>query len=116
MNWLQLNLLKSIFYIFFAVRRRGKAFLAYALGWIMIGNALPAIISALLGLILGKAIVAIMLLMPLPVILTIMVYCCFYPTYLKVFERSEQNLSLCNLFVDSKIFLEFAALTPQISR
>jgi hypothetical protein len=42
-------------------------------------------------LILGKAIVAIMLLMPLSVILTIVMYCSFYPTYLQVFERPEQN-------------------------
>ncbi len=90
-TWQRMSLFKAIFYSFFAVRRCGKAFLAYALGWIVVGIALPAIISALLGLILGKAIVAIMLLMPLSVILTIVMYCSFYPTYLEVFEQPEQN-------------------------
>lgn len=90
-TWQQMSLFKAIFYSFFAVRRCGKAFLAYALGWIVVGIALPAIISALLGLILGKAIVVVMLLMPLSVILTIVMYCSFYPTYLQVFERPEQN-------------------------
>jgi hypothetical protein len=81
------------FFSFFAVHRCGKAFLPYALGWIVVGIAVPAIISALLGLILGKAIVAVMLLMPLPVILTIVMSCSFYPTYLEVFERPEQTES-----------------------
>ena len=90
-TWQKMGFFKAIFYSFFAVRRCGKAFLAYALGWIVVGIALPAIISALLGLILGKAIVAIMLLMPLSVILTIVMYCSFYPTYLEVFEKPEQN-------------------------
>jgi hypothetical protein len=86
-TWQRMGLFKAIFYSFFAVRRCGKAFLAYALGWIVVGIAVPAIISALLGLILGKAIVAIMLLMPLSVILTIVMYCSFYPTYLEVFDK-----------------------------
>jgi hypothetical protein len=86
-TWQKMGLFKAIFYSFFAVRRCGKAFLAYALGWIVVGIAVPAIISALLGLILGKAIVAVMLLMPLSVILTIVMYCSFYPTYLEVFDK-----------------------------
>ena len=90
-TWQEMGLFKAIFYSFFAVRRCGKAFLAYALGWIVVGIAVPAIISAVLGLILGKAIVAVMLLMPLTVILTIVMYCSFYPTYLQVFERPEQS-------------------------
>ena len=90
-TWQHMSLFKAIFYSFFAVRRCGKAFLAYALGWIVVGIAIPAIISALLGLILGKAIVAIMLLMPLSVILTIVMYCSFYPTYVEIFDKPEQS-------------------------
>ena len=90
-TWQKMGLFKAIFYSFFAVRRCGKAFLAYALGWIVVGIAVPAIISALLGLILGKATVAVMLLMPLSVILTIVMYCSFYPTYLEVFDKVSTN-------------------------
>ena len=85
--------LKAIFYSFFAVRRCGKAFLAYALGWIVIGIAVPAIISAVLSLLLGKTLVTVMLLMPLSVIMTIVMYCSFYPTYLQVFERPAPSAS-----------------------
>lgn len=90
-TWQRMGLLKAIFYSFFAVRRCGKAFLAYALGWIVIGIALPAIVSAILSLLFGKALVTIMLLMPLSVILTIVMYCSFYPTYLQVFERPSKG-------------------------
>jgi hypothetical protein len=72
-----MGLFKAIFYSFFAVRRCGKAFLAYALGWIVVGIAVPAVISALLGLILGKAIVAVMLLMPLSVAVMIVTHYSF---------------------------------------
>jgi hypothetical protein len=89
--WQRMSLFKAIFYSFFAVRRCGKAFLAYSLGWVMIGIAAPAIISALLSLLLGKTLVTVMLLMPLSVILTLVMYCSFYPTYIAVFERPEQN-------------------------
>ena len=89
--WQRMGLLKAIFYSFFAVRRCGRAFIAYALGWIVIGIALPAIVSAVLSLLLGKTLVTVMLLMPLSVILTIVMYCSFYPTYLQVFDRPEPS-------------------------
>ncbi len=89
-TWQRMGLFKAIFYSFFAVRRCGKAFLAYALGWIVVGIAAPAILSALLGLLLGKTLVTVMLLMPLSVILTLVMYCSFYPTYTAVFGQPEQ--------------------------
>lgn len=89
-TWQRMGLFKAIFYSFFAVRRCGKAFLAYALGWIVVGVAAPAVLSALLGLLLGKTLVTVMLLMPLSVILTLVMYCSFYPTYTAVFGQPEQ--------------------------
>ena len=88
--WQRMGLFKAVFYSFFAVKQQGMAFLAYALGWIVIGIALPAIISVVLSLLLGKTLVTIMLLMPLSVILTIVMYCSFYPTYTQVFDRPSE--------------------------
>lgn len=90
-TWQRMGLFKSLFYSFFAVRRCGKAFLAYTLGWIVVGIAAPAMLSALLGLLLGKTLVTVMLLMPLSVILTLVMYCSFYPTYAAVFGQPEQR-------------------------
>lgn len=88
--WQRMGLFKAVFYSFFAVRRCGMAFLAYGLAWIVIGIALPAFVSAVLALLLGKTLVTVMLLTPLSVILTIVMYCSFYPTYVEVFGRPEQ--------------------------
>lgn len=87
--WQHMSLFKAIFYSFFAVRRYGMAFLTYGLGWIVLGVAIPAIISAILVLITGNARIAMMILMPLSVILTIVMYCSFYPTYVQAFGRPE---------------------------
>ena len=90
-TWQRMGLFKAIFYSFFAVRRCGRAFIAYALGWIITGIAVPAFVSALLGILLGKTLVTVMLLMPMSVILTLVMYCSFYPTYTAVFDnRPEQ--------------------------
>jgi hypothetical protein len=89
--WQRMGLFKAIFYSFFAVKRCSKAFIAYAMGWALVGIALPAVIGAVLSLLLGKNIVSVMLLMPLSVILTLVMYCSFYPTYTAVFKPPEQQ-------------------------
>ena len=88
-TWQKMGLFKAIFYSFFAVRRCSMAFLAYGLGWIVIGVALPAVISAVFTLLIGKSAVTMMVLMPLSVIMTIVMYCSFYPTYVQMFGRPE---------------------------
>lgn len=88
-TWQRMGLFKAIFYSFFAVRRYGMAFLTYALGWIVIGVAIPAIISTILVLLIGDTQIAMMILMPLSVIMTIVMYCSFYPTYVQAFGRPE---------------------------
>ncbi len=87
--WQRMSLFKAIFYSFFAVRRYGMAFMTYALGWIVVGFALPAIISGVLVLLLGQSFVPIIIMMPLSIILTIVMYCSFYPTYVQAFGRPE---------------------------
>lgn len=87
--WQDMGLGKSIFYSFFAVRRAGKAFLVYGLAWFVIGVLAPVFISAALALLTGKAIVAMMILLPLSIVLTVILYCSFYPTYVHVFGKPE---------------------------
>ena len=87
--WPRMSLVKSIFYSFFAVRNCGKAFLAYGLGWIVMGIAIPAFISAILMLAIGRSEIMMMVLMPFSIVMTIVMYCSFYPTYVQVFDRPE---------------------------
>ncbi len=95
-SWQRMGLFKAIFYSFFAVRRCGRAFLAYALGWFLTGFIAPLVLATLLGLLVDKAVLGVllpMLLMPLSAIFTLVMYCSFYPTYTAVFDRPEPKLS-----------------------
>jgi hypothetical protein len=85
--WQNMGVGKAIFYSFFAVKRAGKAFLVYGLAWFLIGVLLPAIFSSIIALIVAKAIAVVAVLLPLSLMLTVVMYCSFYPTYTHIFGR-----------------------------
>jgi hypothetical protein len=88
--WQGMGLGKAIFYSFFAVRRAGRAFLLYGLGWALIGVLLPLLFSTLLGQLTGSPVLMMMVLLPLSIVLTVAMYCSFYPTYTTVFGKPAQ--------------------------
>jgi hypothetical protein len=88
--WQGMGLGKAIFYSFFAVRRAGRAFLLYGLGWGLIGVLLPLLFSTLLGQLTGSPMLMMMVLLPLSIVLTVAMYCSFYPTYTTVFGKPAQ--------------------------
>lgn len=83
--WQKMGVGKAIFFSFFAVRRAGKAFLVYGLAWIAINMILPAVVSTIVGMIFGSPTAAIFILLPMSVVLTVIMYCSFYPTYTRLF-------------------------------
>lgn len=87
--WQQMGVGKAVFYSFFAVRRAGKAFLVYGATWLLIGVFLPAVISSILALLTGKTVVVMLVLMPASIIMTVVMYCSFYPNYTQVFGRPQ---------------------------
>jgi hypothetical protein len=87
--WQNMGISKAVFFSFFAVRRAGKAFLVYGLAWIIIGLLLPVFISSTISLLTGKAALTILVLLPLSIVMTIIMYCSFYPTYTHVFGKSQ---------------------------
>lgn len=89
--WQKMGVGQSIFYSFFAVRRAGKAFLVYCLAWVVLGVLLPVFISSAIGMLTGKAILIMLVLLPLSIVMTIVMYCSFYPTYTHVFGRPESG-------------------------
>lgn len=89
--WQKMSVGKAIFYSFFAVQRSGKAFLTYGLAWVLIGVLLPAIISSIIALIIAHAAAVIIALLPLSLILTVVMYCSFYPTYTHIFGRPAET-------------------------
>jgi hypothetical protein len=86
--WQKMGLLQAIFYSFFSVRRAGKAFLVYALAWIGIGVLLPVFVTGIIGLATGgRSVVTMMVLMTLSIVMTVIMYCSFYPTYTHLFGK-----------------------------
>lgn len=88
--WQNMGVGKALFFSFFAVLRARKAFLVYGLAWIAIGVMLRSIASGILALLFGQTTMATMLLLPVSLILTVIMYCSFYPTYTRLFGRPEQ--------------------------
>ena len=89
--WRKMGVFKAIFYSFFAVFHTGRAFLVYAIAWIVVGMILPALLSVLLVLLIGKGAAVMMLMFLASILLTVVMYCSFYPTYIHVFGRLDES-------------------------
>jgi hypothetical protein len=89
--WQRMGVFKAIFYSFFAVQRSGRAFLVYGLAWALIGVLMPAMLSSVIALVFGRAMVVMLVLLPLSLMLTIVMYCSFYPTYTHIFGRPSTS-------------------------
>jgi hypothetical protein len=86
--WQKMGLMQAIFYSFFSVRRAGKAFLVYGLAWIGIGILLPVFVSGIIGIVTGgRSVITMMILMTLSIVMTVIMYCSFYPTYTHLFGK-----------------------------
>jgi hypothetical protein len=88
--WQEMGVWKAIFYSFFAVRRASRAFLVYGLGWLLLGVLLPVIFSMLVVLVTATPGLTMLVLLPLSILLTVIMYCSFYPTYTHVFGKPGQ--------------------------
>jgi hypothetical protein len=91
MAWNNMGLSKAIFYSFFAVRRAAATFTVYGVAWLAIGVLLPLMLSLIIAVVLGSATALMIILMPVSVVLTVVMYCSFYPTYTDVFGEPEQK-------------------------
>ena len=86
-GWQNMSVFKAMFYSFFAVQRAGRAFLVYGLAWALIGVLVPTIASSLAAIVFGRIAAVILLMLPLSLVLTVAMYCSFYPTYTHIFNR-----------------------------
>lgn len=79
--WKQLPLGKALFFSFFAVWRSKTAFLVFAAVWF----AISVTTSQLLFAIVGRTQMAMQLMMPVSMILTVIMHCSFYASYRQIF-------------------------------
>ncbi len=84
--WQNMGVGKAVFYSFFAVWRNGRAFLIYGLAWIGLGIVFPSFVGTIATLLLG-GMAATATILTLSLVLTVVLYCSFYPTYTAVFGR-----------------------------
>jgi len=87
--WQRMSVGKALFFSFFAVLRARKAFLLYGVSWALIGVMTPALVSSILSLLMPRSVVVIAVLLPLSLMMTVVMYCSFYPTYVHIFGRPE---------------------------
>jgi hypothetical protein len=87
--WQNMGVGKSIFYSFFAVWRCGKAFTVYGLCWAALGVILPSFVGIVIAILTGSLDIARLVLLPISLLMAVVMYCSFYPTYTTVFGRPE---------------------------
>jgi len=91
--WQQMSLFKAIFYSFFAAMKSIRVFLVYGLAWFTVGGILPSLFSAVVAAITGNPNTIVLIMMPLSMILTIILYCSFYPSYQSIFGQAGDSVS-----------------------
>lgn len=84
--WKNMSTSKAIFYSFFAVYHARGAFTIYGIAWSILGVLLPSIVAILVLLLIQQPVLAIMIMVPFSVTLTLIMYCSFYPTYTQIFH------------------------------
>ncbi|MDP5008867.1 MAG: BPSS1780 family membrane protein [Glaciimonas sp.] len=88
--WKKMRVFQALFYSFFAVWTQFKAFMTYSLVWMAIGIILPSIISLISALLFNSPSIAVMLLLPLSLLMTVVLYCTFYQAYTDVFGVPDE--------------------------
>lgn len=87
--WQKMSVIKALFYSFHSVRSVWRAFIVYGLAWSLLGVLLPLFFSTLLGQLTGSPALMMMVLLPLSIILTVVMYCSFYPSYTTIFGKPD---------------------------
>lgn len=80
--WHGMSVVKAMFFSFFAVWRARKAFMAYLIAWCGI-MSFVALIIGISGGLLG------VLLLPVMLTISLVMYCTFYFTYKEIFSRDH---------------------------
>lgn len=94
-GWKNMSLGKALFYSFFSVAKAYRPFIVYLGCWVVLGFVCPYVLAGILKAFAGQSI-AILVLCVLSVILSVWMYCSFYPTYRDIFGRPASNLQFFN--------------------
>ncbi|HAT30086.1 MAG TPA: hypothetical protein DCW29_04315 [Janthinobacterium sp.] len=88
--WQKMGLGKALFFSFFAVLRSAKAVIVLLSAWF----GISILVSQLLLIIFGRGELAIQVMIPLSVIMTVILHCSCYASYRQIFGAPEAPVSL----------------------
>ena len=88
--WQRMSPAKALFYSFFAVQRAWRAFIFYGLLWVALRMILPGVIGVIVIEIFGSALFAALTILTVTILLTVAMYCSFYPTYTDIFGKPDE--------------------------
>lgn len=84
--WQNMSVGKAIFFSFFSVIHAIKAFALHALCWFFISMAADFGVSAILQVLqVANAGIGVFILMPIFLLLTVVMYCSYYASYVQIF-------------------------------
>jgi hypothetical protein len=90
--WRDMSIGKAIFFSFFSVLRSLKAFIVYALGWFVIVTTIGMTVDVILAVLqIDNINIAMLIMMPICLVLTIITYCAYYASYMQVFGAPEST-------------------------
>ncbi|MBC3917816.1 hypothetical protein H8L32_10060 [Undibacterium sp. CY18W] len=89
--WGKMSVGKAVFYSFFAVKRATLAFAVYGLAWMLIGVFGPTLLGMITAAVVGQVAIGFLVMVPVSLVLTVVMYCSFYPTYTTIFGRPDEQ-------------------------
>ena len=91
--WQDMPLFKAVFYSFFATVKSLRVFLVYVLAWFAVAGIVPAMIVVMIAAMTGSQDLVVMLMLPVSMFSSIILYCTFYPSYKSIFGQAETTES-----------------------
>lgn len=92
--WQQMSIFKAVFYSFFASLRSFRVLVVYALAWFAVGGVLPTLLGMIVASISGNSNLMFVIMMPLSMLSTTILYCSFYPSYVTIFGQPTEETGL----------------------
>lgn len=84
--WHKMSVGKAVFFSFFGVLRLIKAFIVFALAWF----AISIICTKIVLIVFGQSELAMTVMFPLSIVLTVIMHCSFYASYKQVFGAPDK--------------------------
>ncbi len=87
--WRSMPLGKALFYSAITVWRNKLAFVGFALAWLTFTLVLPTLVLLFTAMVLRNSGLLMILVMAMMMVMSVVLYCSFYPSYTDAFEQPD---------------------------